>query len=80
MGTSLIIDFLMIDESRYKETTRFRIINKQFEDRGAKEKLIRHIGGEIGLSISHPGGKGSSKRRYSKWGLPWISQLSGGTG
>ena len=61
MGTSLIIDSLMIDESRYKETIRFRIMDKQFEKRVAKKKLIRHIGGEIGLSIRHPGGECDSK-------------------
>ena len=68
MGTSLFIGSLMIDESRYKETTRLRIINKQFEERGAK-KLIRHIGREIGLSISHPGGECDSKQPCSIQGI-----------
>ena len=69
MGTSLFIGSLMIDESRYKETTRLRIINKQFEERGAKAKLIRHIGREIGLSISHPGGECDSKQPCSIQGI-----------
>ena len=44
MGTSLMIGSVFIDKSRYKETIRVRIMDKQFEDGVWKKKLIRHIG------------------------------------
>ena len=44
MGTSLMIGSVFIDKSRYKETIRIRIMDKQFEDGVRKKKLIRHIG------------------------------------